>query len=522
MTDQVPQDPRVAVLEALSVQGREDFYFFAKEICEFGLNPDPNGPRITEDQKELCVWLQEFYKNQDPNKWLAMILTPRDTLKSTVLQAFVLWLIVKNPDVRILLYGEVHEQAQKRLAVIKRVLQTCETFRDIYGNLDGSKRGLPWNENLFVSGNRKNTAIREGTVETAGLDVVVNSRHFDWIFPDDLHSEKNTKSKDQIEAVKEKVQLLMPLKSKGGKICVAGVFWNDADVHTWIKDDLKPVLFHKQAYTDAEHTKTAYPHALPLVELDIRKKTMRQDLFSCHYLLDPVAADAFKFQREYFNIIPKSSFRVLRSYLIIDQAGDPTSETVERRDSDNTGMVLWGLNEHQDMILLDGFMGKVSPTEGIEEAIHLIMRYKPYVIGVERAGIGNMAFYIKEELRKKGFFAIVADCKPQGRSKVQRVMSLEPYARRRKMFIADECPIKEAFIEEAIRFPKAKHDDIIDPTAYILDLMKEYGTVDKDFIDDEDEKIPVDLMKLNPTSQDHWYAMRKSQEHSKNMMEEFV
>jgi len=503
----------------MKVKAEDDFFYFAHYICEFGKNPDQNGPRITEDQHSLCNHLQAFYNNPNPETWLALILTPRDTLKSTVLQAFVLWIIIKNPDVRILLYAEVHEQAQKRLAVIKRIIQQAKRFRLCYGDLDGSKKGLPWNENLFVSAQRNNTAIREGTVETAGLDVVVNSRHYDWMFPDDLHSEKNTKTKDQIEEVKDQFRNLLPLKSKGGKICVAGVFWNDSDVHTWLKDENNPEIFLQSIYKEDGITLN-YPTALPQNEIDLRKKTLRADMFSCQYLLDAVAADAFKFRREYFTIIPRAQFRSIRNYLLIDPAGDPTAETASKRDSDYVGQVVWAMNAEQDWMLLDGFHGKVSPTEAVEEAMLFILKYKPFITGVERAGMGNMKHYLSEEMRKKGMYSTIVDTKPEGRSKTQRVFAMEPQARRRKMYIAEECPIKEDFIEEAIRFPKAKHDDLIDPTAYMLDLLRDYGTPVQDDSDDDDA-IPADLAGLNQMSRDYWMAIRKKENQVDNWVVEF-
>lgn len=498
--------------KALRIKGEESFFFFLSEICEFGYNPDPNGPRITSDQKELCDWLQKTYEDKESN-FLNMVLAPRDTLKSTVLQGFALWLIIKNPDVRILFYGEVHEQAQKRLAVLKRVITSCRTFKFCYGNLDGSAKGLPWNENLMVTSNRKNTSIREATVETAGLDVVVNSRHFDWVFPDDLHSERNTKSRDQIENVREKVQLLMPLLTKGGKMVFAGVFWNDSDFHTRLIEEHSPNLFRRGAYLDEAETIPRYPVALPLEELKKKRKFMTGDQFSCHYLLDPVSKESQKFKKEYFNEIADADFNSLRTFLLIDPAGDPTSEKSEKKDSDYVGMVVVGVNSLFDICVRNMFMGRVNPTEAIEVALAYMLKYNPYVIGIERAGMGNMKHYLEEELRKRGRFAVVEDMLPKGRSKYQRILELEPLARRRKIFIATESRHKDDFYDQITKITtgiKAKHDDLVDPLAYILDVLKMYGV---GVVDDESENfIPVELRNLDPISKDYWMSVNKAKE----------
>lgn len=502
------------IRSALRVKGDSSFFFFLKEICEFGQNPDPHGPRITDDQKELCDWLQDVYEGKQPkgvSKWLSMILTPRDTLKSTVLQGFALWIIVKNPDVRCLFYGEVHEQAQKRLAVIKRVITSCKTFRFCYGNIDGSSKNLPWNENLIVTANRNNASIREGTIETAGLDVVVNSRHFDWIFPDDLHSERNTKTKDQIENVREKVQLLMPLLTRGGGMVFAGVFWNDSDFHTRIIEEHHPNLFKRGAFIDGDETIPRYPYALPIDELKKKRKFMSGDQFSCHYLLDPVSKESQKFKREYFNGIADKDFNSIRTFLLIDPAGDPTSEKSEKKDSDYYGMLVVGVNSMLDICIRNMFMERVSPTEAVEVALSFMLRYNPYVIGIERAGVGNMRHYLQEELRKRGRYAIVHDLVPSGRSKYGRIIELEPLARRRKIYIANESLYKEDFLDQATKITngiKSKHDDLIDPLAYILDLLKAYGAGVED--NGDDNTVPLEFRHLDPMSQAYWMSVRKA------------
>jgi len=512
MTEQIQWDDS-DIIKAMRTRADEDLFFFVKEVLEFGYNPDPSGPRITEDQHELCNFLQDLYNGktqEDASPWIHMVLAPRDTLKSTVLQGFALWIIVKNPDVRILFYGEVHEQAQKRLAVLKRVITNGETFRRCYGNLDGSSKGLPWNETLMVTANRKNMAVREATVETAGLDVVVNSRHFDWIFPDDLHSERNTKTRDQIDNVQEKVQLLVPLLSKGGNLVFAGVFWNDSDFHTKIVDEYNPNLFRRGVYADEKHTVSRYPNALPIPELEKKILTMTGDQFSCHYLLEPVSKQSQKFRKEYFTIMPDKNFNSVRTFLLIDPAGDPTSEAAEKRDSDFWGMVVVGVNGEFDLMLREMYMERTDPTTAIEVAISLILRFNPYVIGIEKTGLGNMRHYLQEELRKRGRFAVIEDTKPAGRSKYSRVVELEPLARRRKIFIAEEAHFREDFFDQITKVTngiKAKHDDLIDPLAYITDLLKMYGL---GMVDPGSENfVPVEYRTLDPVSRDYWMAERK-------------
>jgi len=527
------------LIKANKIKGDGDFFFFASYICEFGYNPDPKGPKITEDQHELCDFLQAVYEenNVKVQKYVfksleaeykkahkiekpsditvndidSLILCPRGTLKSTVLQAFALWIACKDPDTRILLYGEVHEQAQKRLAVIKQVITSCRTFRLCYGNLDGSLKKLPWNENIATIATRKNMAIRESTFETAGLDVVVNARHFKWIFPDDLHSEKNTGSKEQIEGVAGKVRLLTPLLDENGKMVFAGVFWNDSDFHTQLVEGGKCNVFKRSAYVDEKETISAYPNTFSTKTLKAKAGKMSDSEFSCHFKLSPISGKTQVFPKERFGIIKRLDFQTARNILLIDPAGDPTSQNIEKRDSAYYAMEVWGLNSTQDFMLSDGFCEICSPTDAIQYAMTLILRYKPFIIGIERAGMGNMKHYLQDEIHKTGVFALLIDLKPEGRSKFQRVIGWEPYVKRRKVFIAEECSIKTDFLDQITRISvsgiKAKQDDLIDPFGYLQDVVRDYGTpAQKE--PDEDE-VPAELMHLNESSKSHWMARRK-------------
>jgi hypothetical protein len=509
------------LITALRVKGDADFFFFLSEIAGFGINPTPDGPKITEDQHELANWLQGIYEKRKAGKnaeWLHEILTPRDTLKSTVLAGFALWIIVKEPDTRILFYGEVHEQAQKRLAVLKNVISSNKMFRDCYGNLDGSVEGRPWNEDMIIVATRGNLAIREGTIETAGLDVVINSRHFDWIFPDDLHSEKNSKTREQIEDVYKKAKLLTPLLSNDGHMVFAGVFWTDNDVYKRLIDEHHADTFRRSAFTDDTRAVATYPITLPLAVLKKKEEFTTTDVFSCQYLLDPTSQASQKFKKEWFTTIPDREFESIKTFLLVDPAGDPTSEQAVKRDSDFVGMLAVGINSAYDVLIRQMFMERVSPTEGVETVLSFIMKYNPYIIGIEKTGLGNMRHYLTEELRKLKRYAIIEDLKPGNRSKYSRIVELEPLARRHKIYIAEEANYKEEFFEQIRGITngiKSKHDDLIDPLAYILDLLKLYGIGVE--MTDQTTYIPPEYRNLDPVSRDYWMAVRRAKETSKDV-----
>jgi predicted phage terminase large subunit-like protein len=179
-------------------------------------------------------------------------------------------------------------------------------------------------------------------------------------------------------------------------------------------------------------------------------------------------------------------------------------------------MVVVGINSQFDICIRDMFMGRVSPTEAIEVALSFLLRFNPYIIGIERAGMGNMKHYMEEELRKRGRFAVVEDMLPKGRSKYQRILELEPLARRRKIYMAFEAKFQEDFFDQITKVTngiKSKHDDLIDPLAYVIDVLRAYGI---GVVETEDSNfIPSELRNLDPVSRDYWMSVRKAAEKKK-------
>ena len=502
-----PKDEKDLVM-ALKVKAEYDLFSWCAVVCGFGENANKQGPRITEDQRIYTDFLD---KSTKPIK---MILGARGSLKSTVLQSHALRRVSYNPNSeRVLLYGEVHEQAKKRLAVLKRVIMYRPLYRMMFGEQNGGTVGYPWNEEVAMLRSKQQHGGREANIETAGLDVVVNARHFSAIYIDDIHSDRNTNTRDQVEAVEEKFHLLMPLLDQGGEIIIAGVFWNDQDLHMRLMEN--KVLRDKidvcvaSAYVEpddpGEHGTLRFPSVLTQDSLALQRAVMREDLFACHFLLNPVPKSNAAFKKEWFVTVPRSAATLQRTVLLVDPAGDPSSTKPETQDSDYVALVVIGITEALDLLILDAMHERVDQTEAMELALMLLTRHRPQIIGVEKTGLGNMGYYLKEELRKRGQFAVVEDLMPRGRTKLKRILDLQPLARRRKLFWAQEAQGFDAWWDELSRVTpsaiKSKHDDLIDATAYILDILTKYPL--QEAVNTEPEWA-TKLAGLDPLSRSVW------------------
>jgi len=269
--------------------GEHSLFFFGREVVgnEF-IVPHVHG----ELAKWLCSPERERVKvigGVETKSKLVMVLLPRDSLKTTFLSAiYPLWRIVNNPDIRILIDSESRDLSKMILKNIKDTIDNCKPLRAIWGDFNGQANGLTWNlEGIRVNG-RTDYKAKEDTVETSGIDVAVTGRHYPLIILEDLHSERNTKSREQIQKVKDHIQLMMPLLENGGEMIVVGTRWSDDDSYDWIttiKDDNNQPLFDTfihSAYND--DGSAYYPERNNLASLALKKKTMSESLFSCQFL----------------------------------------------------------------------------------------------------------------------------------------------------------------------------------------------------------------------------------------------
>jgi len=487
--------------------GRKDILFLGKEILMYDwLNEEEHRP------------LADFLMRTDRKKF-SVVEMPRDTLKTTMVsQVYPIWKLLQNPNLRFLLDSEIRDNSKKRLLTIKGKMNN-PIFKACYGDWDGSKKGLTWNEESATIAARTNFSAKENTFETMGVDVVANTTHHDVIIPDDLHSLKNSQTKDQIEKVMDHIKILKPLLDAKGEMIFVCTPWDDKDAIQWFLDLMKDEISHfKMAcYKDEEKKVPNFPHRLPIDVLKDNQKLMGAYLFSCNYLLDPVSRDNARFKEEDIQLIKREDLPGnLRRFVLCDPAGDESATTEQKRDSDNYALGPIGVSSSGALYLMDLAWGKFNQTEAIEHFIRFVLRYRPHVSGIEKSGLGNMAFYVREELRKRGLFAMVEDLSPRGRSKNQRISTLEPLVRLRKLFIVSDIPYRQDIIDEFIRYPKGKHDDILDMVAYTPDMIEKYGLAEAS--DDETEKIALDekLSRLDPQSRQYWKAHHQSKLKERN------
>ena len=217
------------------------------DLCQYAQSiHTQEAPTIKETSQENKQ-AHEFSDSFTPGKNFLLLLLPRGTFKSSVVTiGFSLQNILNDPDKRILIDSETFSKSKAFLAEIKGHLTGNDKFREIYFLLhgimpDANRKDDIWTDSQVNVGGRKRLR-KEASLSCAGIDVTKTGMHYDLIVMDDLHSEKNVTTKEQIDQVKDHYRLALSLIDPGKPIIVIGTRWDYNDLYQHILDNSRDVF----------------------------------------------------------------------------------------------------------------------------------------------------------------------------------------------------------------------------------------------------------------------------------------
>lgn len=450
-----------------------DLFNFNKDIllAEQG----KNRVKLGEFHKEMCDFV-----DANPTKQ-KLLLVPRGHLKSTLVTIgkTIQW-ICEDPSVRILIANATYPMAIAFLNVIKRHLQTNPKLIELYGNL--AQNPEKWAENMITLQSAKVVGgEKEATVFCYGMGGNLVSQHYDKIILDDLVNEENVSTRDQIEKTIQFYRLCQPLLEKNGELVVIGTRWRDDDLYGYIMDKENGfiqdfMVYEKQAIWNElwsnqkmEFIKgdLLWPEKYTLSDLSLKRRTMLWD-FSAQYLNNPVTPGNAIFKKEWFKYYDPTDYRgvELNKYLLIDPA------ISLEKEADYTAMIMLGVDQYSNLLVLDIIREKMTPDDIINNIFYQHERWHPKAVGLEDVAFQRTLKYtLQKEMRERKRFLNIIELKPHTRSKDQRIKGLQPQYANGKVLHNQDLVFNIYLEDELLRFPKGKHDDLIDALSYGLDLI---------------------------------------------------
>jgi predicted phage terminase large subunit-like protein len=139
--------------------------------------------------------------------------------------------------------------------------------------------------------------------------------------------------------------------------------------------------------------------------------------------------------------------------------------------ADYSAIVTVAIGPEDETYVLEAKRGRWNPLELINEIFSTHIRFKPSRIAIETFGFQQtLKFFLTEEMRRRSHYLPMFETPHEsGRSKEARIMSLQPRIQYCKFYVKRDMV---DLVDELMRFPKGKHDDVIDALAYTENLRR--------------------------------------------------
>lgn len=172
---------------------------------------------------------------QDPSLRKLLVL-PRGSFKSSLAcEAFPIWLLLNQPNLRILIDSEVYTNSKNFLRKIRALLES-DPLVELFGEF---KTHDNWNEGEITIAQRT-IPNKEASITCSGVGAVKVSQHYDFIIMDDMNSPNNSATPEGRQKVIDHWKMSTSLLEPGGTIVVVGTRYAQDDLPGWILEHEVP------------------------------------------------------------------------------------------------------------------------------------------------------------------------------------------------------------------------------------------------------------------------------------------
>lgn len=480
----------------LREMAKADLYFFAKLV-----NP---GYVYGDVHKECYKWMQNYslYGQSEDNS-NKLIMLPRGHLKSHMVATWAAWIITRHPEITILYLSATAELAEKQLYAIQNILGSTiyqRYFPDYINPQEGKRE--KWSQRKFSIDHpkRKEEAIRDETIATAGLTTNTTGWHADIIVADDLVVPENAYTEDGREGVVKKASQFTSIRNAGGFTMACGTRYHPADIYSTWKDQQYEVYDDEGELIDRKPVWEIKEHAVEADGVFIWPKTMRDDgkffgfdrsvlariraeyedkvQFHAQYYNDPNDPGSNRINRSKFQYYDRKflkqeggSWYFKRNKLNVYAAIDFAFSI--KKKADDTAIVVVGVDPEGFYYVLDIDRFKTDKMSTYFE--HIASLHSKWEFKKLRAEVTTAQTIIvndlKDELRRQGLNVAVDEHRPNRHegSKEERMASVLEH-RYDNMIVWHFKGGYTDVLEEQLVQARPKHDDLKDALASAIEI----------------------------------------------------
>ena len=460
-------------LGILKQRSFNDLYFFSKYVCGHSLLEEKPHREITDQltkDPDIIEWFGKTREERARGPLVKkLLMVPRGCFKSTIASvAFPLWAAWHNQDLRIMIDSESMGTSKKFLAEQQGIIE-LPLFKTIVSDDKGdfvlqpdTDRAGGWTEKTIIWKNRTIPA-KEASIFCAGADTATTGLHPDIIIMDDMVSERNVTTKEQIEKVKQHYKLAFSLLEPGGLLIIIGTRYHMNDLYNDVLQDLSYNTYYKPAILD--DGSYFFPTRLGDARLQELRRTQGAYIFSSQYMLTPVNIDDAIFKDEWLNTYTEDDLRgkKLNTFLTIDPA------ISKKETADYTAMAVVSVDSEGNMYVREIVQQRYTPQELLDQAFALSDKYDLMKVGIEAVAFQkSLIFFMRQQMRHQKKMLSIIELKAD-RDKVRRAHAFQPYMENGMFFIKDSM---RELRTQMLEFPYGKHDDMVDAITYLPQIIR--------------------------------------------------
>jgi hypothetical protein len=413
-------------------------------------------------------WLYARCREVEANPDGYLDLWAREHYKSTIITfAGCIQEIARDPEITIGIFSHTKGVAKKFLQQIKLELETNRDLVAIYPEVFWSdpKRQAPrWSEEKGLIC-RRNGNPKEATLEAWGLvDGQPTGAHFKLRVYDDVVTPESVNTPEQIEKTTKAWELSDNLGARGDDGMLrswhAGTRYSFADTYQAIIDrKALKVRLYPATHNGLPDGTPVFLSAAAWADKKIKQTA---STLACQQLMNPAAGNQAMFRKEWLEFMDVRP-ATLNVYIMCDPAHS------KKKDSDNTGIAVIGIDATGGKWLLDGMRHKMGLKERWQAIAGLrkVWTAQPGVqmvrVGYERYGAQSDMEYFEEQmlLTKDPFEIVELNWTSDGtRAKEDRVQRLQPDFASHRFFMAMVCERLDPATGTRVKFETARQKQV--------------------------------------------------------------
>jgi len=450
------------------ILAEQDFYWFCVEVCGY---PDLHPPL---HRDLLCHFLQQFESSDKP---VGNLEVARGHFKSTIASiCYPLWMLMRDPDLRILIVHGKRDMAVKMLRELKSHLIRNDRLRAIAPDAfwaDPAKQSNLWlADQINVRREREN---KVPSVTVTGVDSSVVSQHYHLQIHDDLVFKENVGTPDMREKTRQFRRESRSLFERTGglnKTLNIGTRWHYDDAHQELEDGAAGEgpyagMVHQLKLGCRKDDGTPlFPTIWTNEELERERQLQGSHVFSCQFENNPVPDGEAYFKRKDFRW-----FDDLPNWERYPKEGDPQSpyyfytavdpNRSQQTLADPAVVMTAAIEASGDIWIVDMSRGHPTGSELVQIIRSHLERWNPRELIVESNNFQlQLCNWIREDQISHGqAWPIRSVVRGPTTRKIDRIGALQPLVERGGLHIRSGFDVVGQELEQ---WPHAKHDDTLD------------------------------------------------------------